>query len=269
MQNIFSFILTAHAQATITINPNIPGVANVSASGPCGWIVGFYNFALIIAGILAFGAIVYGGVKYAISAGNASQQSEGRSWIFSALIGILLLAGAYLILYTVNPGLTKCALPTLTIAQSSSGGIVTPSGGSINTAPPAPTSGTCASGQCQILPNCTPTQGNPVTGAGAINCGGAQGMVNTLTCIQQADPNFSVSEGYPPTVQHTSAGHNNGCSVDTVVSGGCAGVAALQAAATQCGATSLNEYSSCGGKTFGTTTGNNVHINAQAGQGGC
>jgi hypothetical protein len=98
---------------TISIATGIPGLSNVSTAGPAGWIAGFYKFALIFAGILAFGAIVFGGFKYATSAGNASAQSEGRAWIWSALIGLLLLAAAYLILYTVNPNLTKLQNPTL------------------------------------------------------------------------------------------------------------------------------------------------------------
>jgi hypothetical protein len=93
--------------ATISINPNFPGISNPTQAGPIGWVAGFYNFMLIAAGTLAFGSIVYGGFLYATSAGNASRQSEGRSWILSALIGLLLLGGAYLILHTINPNLTN------------------------------------------------------------------------------------------------------------------------------------------------------------------
>src|ERR1700722_2602243 len=88
------------------INVNLPGVSGVSTGGPTNWVVSFYNFALIISGVLALGAIVYGGFMYATSAGNASRQSEGRSWISSALLGLLLLGGAWLILNTINPNLT-------------------------------------------------------------------------------------------------------------------------------------------------------------------
>ena len=102
----------AHA-AGVTINPNLPGITNVSTAGPAGWVASFYSFALIISGILAFGAAVYGGVLYATSAGNASKQSEGRSWIWSALIGLLLLGGAYIILKTINPNLVKLQNPAL------------------------------------------------------------------------------------------------------------------------------------------------------------
>ena len=114
---ISTTIFTAHA-AGITINPNLPGVTNVSTSGPAGWVAGFYNFALIISGILAFGAIVYGGVLYATSAGNASKQSEGRQWIWSALLGLLLLGSAYLILKTINPNLVKLQIAPLSSIQS-------------------------------------------------------------------------------------------------------------------------------------------------------
>lgn len=108
-----------HLLATaISINPNLPGVTNVSQSGPAGWVVSFYNFALIISGILAFGAVVYGGILYATSAGNASKQAEGRSWIMSALIGILLLAAAYLILKTINPNLVNLKIAPLSTTSS-------------------------------------------------------------------------------------------------------------------------------------------------------
>src|ERR1700722_20481381 len=103
---VIPIMVFAAGQATISINPNLPGPQSATA-GPCGWVVNFYDFALIISGILALGAIVYGGFMYATSAGNASRQSEGRSWIWSALLGILLLACAYLILKTVNPNLVS------------------------------------------------------------------------------------------------------------------------------------------------------------------
>ena len=109
-----SFLSPISAFAQSTISPAIPGMAPVAASTPPGAFVrGFYQFALMIGGVLAFGAIVYGGVLYAASVGNPSKQSEGKEWIKSALLGLLLLAGAYLILYTINPNLVNLSLPTL------------------------------------------------------------------------------------------------------------------------------------------------------------
>jgi hypothetical protein len=110
-----SVIPVAHA---VTISPAIPGVnVNGANASPGAWVSNFYQFALLIGGILAFGAIVYGGVKSAISAGNPSAISEARQWIWSALIGLLLLGGAYIILNTINPNLLNLNLPTLSLMR--------------------------------------------------------------------------------------------------------------------------------------------------------
>lgn len=100
---MFHLISTAYAA---TISMGIPGVNDNGPSAPPGaWVANFYQFALLISGVLAFGAIVYGGVLHATSAGNPSRQSEGKAWIMSALLGLLLLGGAYIILHTINPDL--------------------------------------------------------------------------------------------------------------------------------------------------------------------
>jgi type IV secretion system pilin len=96
-----------------TISPIIPGMAMTASTTPGGYVAGFYSFALMIGGVLAFGAIVYGGILYAASGGNPGQQSEGKEWVKSALLGLLLLAAAYLILYTINPDLVNLNLPTI------------------------------------------------------------------------------------------------------------------------------------------------------------
>ncbi len=97
--------------AQITINPNLPGT--LPSNSFSGLVANFYSFALVIAGVLAFGAIVYGGVLYATSRGNPTRESEGKSWITSALLGLLLLGGAYIILYTINPQLVNLQIPGL------------------------------------------------------------------------------------------------------------------------------------------------------------
>ena len=107
----------AHA---VNISLSLPTTGNNPCSDPTSqgcspgtYVNSFYQFALMIGGLLAFGAIVFGGVKYMASAGNPSSQSEAKEWIESALLGLLLLVGAYLILNTVNPNLTRLDLPTL------------------------------------------------------------------------------------------------------------------------------------------------------------
>lgn len=81
-----------------------------ASPGEC--VNNFYSFALLASGVLAFGAIVYGGIKYTFAAGNPSGQSEGKEWVKSALLGLLLLGAAGLILRTINPELVNLsALP--------------------------------------------------------------------------------------------------------------------------------------------------------------
>jgi hypothetical protein len=151
---LFAIILSlaiapmAHA---VTISPAIPGINSNGAGTPPGaWVANFYQFALLIGGIMAFGAIVYGGVLHAISAGNPSRQSEGKKWIMDALLGLLLLAGAYIILNTVNPNLLNLNLPTLSPIDTQTN----------NTAPPTVNCTTNSSGQ-RVCNGQTVTPVNP------------------------------------------------------------------------------------------------------------
>ena len=99
---------TVHAAE---LNLNIP-VDNPSTN-PAGIIANFYEFALAIGGLLAFGAIIFGAIKWTVSAGNPSQIGDAKQWITDALLGLLLLVGAYLILNVINPDLTDLRLPNL------------------------------------------------------------------------------------------------------------------------------------------------------------
>ena len=62
-----------------------------------------YKFAVGIAGLLALGMIVAGGVYYTISAGSSDKQKEAKDMITSAVLGVAMLLGSYLILKTINP----------------------------------------------------------------------------------------------------------------------------------------------------------------------
>ena len=115
--SILALNLSSVALADFTpvpIQVNLPGQnsGEVAKTGPIGFVQQFYNFGLMIGGVLAFGAIVYGGIKYTFAAGNPSGQSEGKDWIKSALLGLLLLALATLLLRTINPTLATPTLPS-------------------------------------------------------------------------------------------------------------------------------------------------------------
>ena len=106
----FSF---AFAQQAVTPEATPPTTATeaTSQASPSGIIKDVYQFSLMIGGLLAFGAIVFGAIKYTLAAGNPSGQHEGKEWITQALLGLLLLVGATLVLNTINPKLALLELP--------------------------------------------------------------------------------------------------------------------------------------------------------------
>lgn len=144
---VFLMPMIAFAQTQITISSNFPGKydAVTSATDPGAFIANFYQFALIIGGILAFGVIVYGGIKYMSSGGNPSAASEAKEWIEAALLGLLLLAGAYFILGVVNPQLLNLNLISLSGANANVASIQVPgsSGGTTGGKCVAPPAGPC------------------------------------------------------------------------------------------------------------------------------
>ncbi len=81
---------------------------------PVDYIIGVYRFGLEVGGLLAMAIIVYAGLKRATSAGNAGAISDANDMITNAIWGLVLLFGAFVILNTINPNLTKLSLPSLT-----------------------------------------------------------------------------------------------------------------------------------------------------------
>jgi len=99
-----------------------------SSSSPADFVNNFYLWALGIAGTLAVIRVIFGGVKYVVSAGNVAQQGDARDIITNAVWGLLLLGGAYLILNTINPQLVELRNPGLTPIPAATS---TPDGGVI------------------------------------------------------------------------------------------------------------------------------------------
>ncbi|HEY0220969.1 MAG TPA: hypothetical protein VGC58_01970, partial [Candidatus Paceibacterota bacterium] len=66
------------------------------------YIPGIIKLAIGIAAVMAFVMITFGGIKYATT-DAISGKDEGRKHIWDAVIGLVLVLGAYAILYTINP----------------------------------------------------------------------------------------------------------------------------------------------------------------------
>ena len=107
--------------------PLIEAAAQISIPGgniPINeYISKLYTFSLAIGGILAVLMIVSGGILFSVS-GAVDKQSEGKSMILSAIFGLVLLLGSYLLLNTINP--------ELTVLRNPGAGFITSGGGDVS-----------------------------------------------------------------------------------------------------------------------------------------
>jgi len=98
-------ILTFAAKIDYPITGNETGLVAI--------IKNIYLFALGIVGLTAFAMIILGGILYFLSGANITKASEGKEKITNAILGLVIIAGSYLILYTINPDFVKLTEPTL------------------------------------------------------------------------------------------------------------------------------------------------------------
>ncbi|MEA3295600.1 MAG: hypothetical protein U9Q27_00445 [Patescibacteria group bacterium] len=86
--------------------PEILGTeAPDSATSLPEFIKFIFNLSVALGGLLGFGALIFGGIKYISSAGNVGAISDAKLWIGSGITGLFLLLSTYLILTAINPNL--------------------------------------------------------------------------------------------------------------------------------------------------------------------
>lgn len=114
-ESLKAIITPYKARVTIPCSTTVIGVNGKCpvADNPAGYIARLYQFGLMIVGFVALGAIIFGAAQYTLSAGNMASKEEGKAWMLNAIYGILLLLGAYLILYTINPSLVSLTNPSI------------------------------------------------------------------------------------------------------------------------------------------------------------
>ena len=115
--SILSLLLPALSIAgNISLNLNYPSFGGFDLDEKQNLneiIAWFYYFIIAIAGLAVFAMLVWGGVSWLTSAGNPTRTSEAKDRISSALLGLLIILGSYLILRLINPELTILNLPQL------------------------------------------------------------------------------------------------------------------------------------------------------------
>lgn len=136
--------------ATAAQRPVLPTIAGQGPPQTAAGLVKYIYIVSLVAGaILAFGILIWAGILYIISAGNPARQQEARAYIGSAVLGLLLLLGAYLILNTINPALVELRFPNLQQSSSQSSQTTSP-------AIQQPTGGVPTPGGC--TPACAPNE---------------------------------------------------------------------------------------------------------------
>lgn len=101
--------------------PQLPGGISFPEEPELNQYVRYiYAFSIFIAGLIAFGTFIYGGILYLVSQGNPLRMSNARDWIGSGFLGIIILLASYLILFTINPqlvGLKEIKFETETVPE--------------------------------------------------------------------------------------------------------------------------------------------------------
>ena len=94
------------AWASYQVDFPLPNMNSSTVSDPAAYIRSFFIFGLILAGFLAVGAIVFGGITYLLAGTTITSVEKAKKIIGGAITGLLLLLCSYLLLYTIDPTLT-------------------------------------------------------------------------------------------------------------------------------------------------------------------
>jgi len=143
------FVLTptfqAHAASPFSYQllEAFPGfyAANATPNFP-SLILAIYKFGIWTVGIAGLFMLTIGGFMYMASAGNTATASKAKGVIEDAIIGIIAAMCAYLILYVINPDLTKLNITFVPVTGTAAPNF----GGTTGTAPTAGNSNSCGAG---------------------------------------------------------------------------------------------------------------------------
>jgi hypothetical protein len=126
---VFSPLQSVFAQTTcppgqlcyVPLEP-IAGVSNNTDANSLPLLLDqIFMILFSLGGLLAVVMLTLGGIQYMVST-VSSAKNEGKRRAEAAIYGILILAGSYLILNTINPDLTRLKLTIPHIAEQESPG---------------------------------------------------------------------------------------------------------------------------------------------------
>lgn len=71
----------------------------------------YFNLSLIIVVLICLGVLIFGATLYLLSPAKPLMLVSAKRWMFSGLLGLLILFSSYLVLITINPQLSLLKLP--------------------------------------------------------------------------------------------------------------------------------------------------------------
>ncbi len=117
-----NFVLAGELEV---IYPEIMGETMTTKPLLPEYIKYIFNVALTMGGLVAFGAVIYGGIRYLTSVGSPSAADDAKNQIVSGILGLIILLSSFIILNTVNPNLVILKLDK---KPSNEGVILNPGG---------------------------------------------------------------------------------------------------------------------------------------------
>lgn len=91
-------------------------------------ILAIYKFGIWTVGIAGLFMLVIGGFTYMASAGNTSTAGSAKGIIWDSILGIVAALAAYLILYVINPDLTRINITFVPVGVATEGSPMGPAG---------------------------------------------------------------------------------------------------------------------------------------------
>ena len=266
----------AHATMNYTLLESFPGFFTAGSTGPDlpTMILAIYKFGIWTVGIAGLFMLVIGGFWYMTSAGNTSTAETAKTIIWDSLLGIVAALAAYLIMYVINPDLTKISISFISVSTTTS----TTSTSTGTTTAATPSSATQVS-SCSEIPSQVSSQ-----------CSDASSQLSDLlVCINNKLPGkvqiSSISDGNggvncyvnnPSWGQCSSSGGSSCCyhkqgschyggsscagasyAADFSASGSSASIDEINSAASGCGATYTLDESNHAHVSVGSSCGCN------------
>jgi len=99
--------VTGVNQATITVGAYNSKTGTMQSDLLSKYIKAFYDYGLMVVGILATIVLMGAGVLWLTSGGNESKISQAKELITGSIVGLAILFGSWVLLNTINPDLLK------------------------------------------------------------------------------------------------------------------------------------------------------------------